>query len=510
VAKDRWIDFIEWARRARAKPTFDAEERDYRLAVAGAVRDLIEAADDPRQLGERVTAVRRQRLKSLEPLVPGGDLARLEDWAAEDEQGLAQALRPFSEAVDPVDRFDRFVLAVENGPGADRFAGGGLVAGSLLNFGASPEQLPVVRPFHFRRVRELLGEGAPPSATIVEEYRRSLAFAHEVESALRDAGVPVRDMTDVESLITVCSMQHELWTGRSDAADSRRDTEPDVYLAVCAMYRNEAAYLAEWIEFHRLVGVERFFLYDNESDDDSGEVLAPYVEQGIVVRHEQPGSAATSQAGLDQIKIPAFHHCLATHGPEARWIAFIDTDEFLFSPTGRPLSELLPGYERWPAVAVNGALFGTSGHVTRPEGLVLENYTTRLDRHATRRIKSIVDPAAVTRCLDAHKFEARRGMTVDENGYPISWEGNRYWRGHMTKSPSLERLRINHYFARSEEDLRAKQARRAADWVPRPVPTSEEVQESHTAGVTDETILTYLAPLRAALRQVAGRRSKLR
>ena len=40
------------------------------------------------------------------------------------------------------------------------------------------------------------------------------------------------------------------------------------YLAVCAIYRNEAPYLREWIEFHRLVGVERFFLYNNESTDD--------------------------------------------------------------------------------------------------------------------------------------------------------------------------------------------------------------------------------------------------
>jgi hypothetical protein len=236
-------------------------------------------------------------------------------------------------------------------------------------------------------------------------------------------------------------------------------------------------------------------------------VLAPYVEDGVVVRYEQAGAPAASQAALDQIKIPAFHHCLASHGTEARWIAFIDTDEFLFSPAGRPLSEVLVEYERWPAVAVNGALFGTSGHVTRPEGLVLENYTTRLDRHATRRIKSIVDPAAVTRCLDAHKFETRTGMTVDENGYPISWEGNRYWRGHMTKSPSLEKLRINHYFARSEEDLRAKQARRAADWVPRPVQTSDEVEQAHTDGVQDEMMLGYLPALRAALTRRAGRRT---
>ena len=45
------------------------------------------------------------------------------------------------------------------------------------------------------------------------------------------------------------------------------------YLSVCAIYRNEAPYLAEWIEFHRLVGAERFFLYDNGSTASGSSVL---------------------------------------------------------------------------------------------------------------------------------------------------------------------------------------------------------------------------------------------
>ena len=69
------------------------------------------------------------------------------------------------------------------------------------------------------------------------------------------------------------------------------------YLSICAIYRDEAPYLREWIEFHRLVGVERFFLYNNGSEDDHLEVLAPYVEDGIVVLHDWPVFPAPA-AGL--------------------------------------------------------------------------------------------------------------------------------------------------------------------------------------------------------------------
>src|SRR3954454_3236476 len=133
----------------------------------------------------------------------------------------------------------------------------------------------------------------------------------------------------------------------------------DRYLSVCAIYLDEAPYLREWIEFHRLVGVERFYMYDHESTDDHLAVLAPYIENGTVVVQEWP---------IQPGQLEAYDHCVATHGDETRWIACIDIDEFLFSPTLRPVSEILPDYEQHPALAVNWAMFGTSGHLTKPEG----------------------------------------------------------------------------------------------------------------------------------------------
>ena len=107
------------------------------------------------------------------------------------------------------------------------------------------------------------------------------------------------------------------------------------YLSACAIYRNEAPYLREWIDFHRLVGVERFFLYDNGSDDEHRDVLARYRGDLVVVREwdQSPGQLA------------AYEHCLAEHGSESRWIAFIDVDEFLFSPAGDSVADALRRYD---------------------------------------------------------------------------------------------------------------------------------------------------------------------
>jgi hypothetical protein len=40
------------------------------------------------------------------------------------------------------------------------------------------------------------------------------------------------------------------------------------YLSICAIFKDEAPYLQEWIEFHRLLGVEKFYLYNNNSRDN--------------------------------------------------------------------------------------------------------------------------------------------------------------------------------------------------------------------------------------------------
>ena len=48
-------------------------------------------------------------------------------------------------------------------------------------------------------------------------------------------------------------------------------------LSVVAIMKNEGPYLREWIEYHKLVGVEKFYLYNNGSTDDTVEILSPYV-----------------------------------------------------------------------------------------------------------------------------------------------------------------------------------------------------------------------------------------
>lgn len=53
------------------------------------------------------------------------------------------------------------------------------------------------------------------------------------------------------------------------------------YLSATCIIKNEAEYMPEWLEYHLLVGFEKFYIYDNGSTDNIKQVLAPYVDASI-------------------------------------------------------------------------------------------------------------------------------------------------------------------------------------------------------------------------------------
>jgi SAM-dependent methyltransferase len=272
------------------------------------------------------------------------------------------------------------------------------------------------------------------------------------------------------------------------------DVAVDAYLSACLAFKNEASYLREWIEFHRLVGVERFFLYNHASLDGHREALAPYLEDGLVTLEDWPDVPAA--------QTDMYNHCLAHHGSESRWIAFLDTDEFLFSPTGEQLPGLLAEYEQWPGLVANWAIFGTSGHRTRPPGLVIESYRWRNDEPDEPRnkiFKCIVDPARVTRCLDPHSFEFTDGGFVDERKRPVE--------GQFTERPLYSRIRINHYYTRSEEECAHKYARGRGSDAVRMRGGEAPLEHLHDKlhDKRDEAILGYVPALRNVLAEVNER-----
>ncbi|MGH3427460.1 MAG: glycosyltransferase family 92 protein [Mycobacteriales bacterium] len=264
-------------------------------------------------------------------------------------------------------------------------------------------------------------------------------------------------------------------------------TRPPVGLAVCAIFRDEARYLAEWVTFHRVQGVERFYLYDNLSSDDWRSELAPEIASGVVEVTEWPHEPGQQRA---------YDDCIERHRGDVRWIAAIDIDEFLFSPTGLPLPAVLRRFDTHPGVVVNRLFFGTNGHRRPPDGLVTENYPMRArdDHPSNALVKSIVYPRMTLSALSAHYFRLR-GNPVAEDGSPALF---------ITREPAtFDLLRINHYYAKSEQEFRRKVDLPRAD-----TGTVTDRMGIPPDEVRDEAILRFDAEMRTALAARGGGRQQ--
>lgn len=211
-------------------------------------------------------------------------------------------------------------------------------------------------------------------------------------------------------------------------------------LSITAIMKNEGPYLKEWLDYHILVGVDKFYLYDNESTDNTTEILKPYIKRGIVDYTYYPGKAQ---------QMNAYHDSLNKHYNETKWMAIIDLDEFIVVTEHENIPEYLNTLpQNFAQLTIGWVQYGSSGHKTKPDGLLMENYK----RHAEKSwgIKSIVNPRLVIDLTNPHSHIVA-GFTIDENGKKLGriiQDENR--------NITTNKIRCNHYVTKSFEEYVAR------------------------------------------------------
>lgn len=216
-----------------------------------------------------------------------------------------------------------------------------------------------------------------------------------------------------------------------------------IELAVCGIFQNEGRFLKEWIEFHKLVGVQRFYLYNNNSTDNYNEILRPYVETGEVELFDWP----ESDRGL-RAQVSAYNDCLAKTKSTVKWVAFLDLDEFLYPIQEFKLTSILKEYEEFGEVSVNWFMFGTSDVSKIPDDELMIEYLTKCDPKGNKHVKSIVRPDHVTRFSSPH-FAQCLPNYVQVNPEKKGIKGFKFFSPEI----SYDKIRINHYWTRDKYHL---------------------------------------------------------
>jgi hypothetical protein len=170
-------------------------------------------------------------------------------------------------------------------------------------------------------------------------------------------------------------------------------------IAICAIFKDEARYLLEWLAFHRLIGVDSFVLYDNGSTDGGADL----VRRSHFARHvtliDWPGFG---------MQIPAYQDFCDYHAAKFDWAAIIDLDEFIMPVGGDTIREPLRLFIN-PASVVRLWSIGTSAPAERAGDRELHQTPDRqLPNQPSRQASSGAWQGGIDGKLDASYHQCQR------------------------------------------------------------------------------------------------------
>ena len=198
--------------------------------------------------------------------------------------------------------------------------------------------------------------------------------------------------------------------------------------------------LDEWVKYHLGIGFDHIVIYDNKSIVPVENVWGSKVS--VIKEEREFEGSAEDNCHNDTVK-----------NFNADWIARIDVDEFIVLKQHNNINEFLEPYKEYGGVGINWRIFGTSGHKTKPEGLVKDNYVWRIPddcggiiNGGSFHLKTIIRREF---CLQVHHphfcRSSRPLVNEDFEPYPDAWTAS-----------SRKKAVIHHYITKSEDEWMEK------------------------------------------------------
>lgn len=263
-------------------------------------------------------------------------------------------------------------------------------------------------------------------------------------------------------------------------------------LAACVIVKNEGDGILEWGLYHHLIGFETLIIIDDGSTDHTPREIAKLARFCDVRGHKYNRLLGDTQPR-------AYHRVCSRYQSEFDWIAFIDADEFIFSPHEDHIHQLLQRHHQAAAIGLPWLFFGSSGHETKPNDLVLNSYTKRAQFNKFSpqlHVKTLVRPDKVMRCINPHAFEVE-GDYVGPDGQVLQWAQK---RGIMDKYSDYSSWRVNHYFTKSRENWVQRMVRGQLGANTQRTPKDFTTYDKND--VADESALTLAAKVRELIDQL--------
>ncbi|MDE2038212.1 MAG: glycosyltransferase family 92 protein [Patescibacteria group bacterium] len=187
-------------------------------------------------------------------------------------------------------------------------------------------------------------------------------------------------------------------------------------LSITTLIKYEAAFVPEWIEHHSKIGVEHFYIYDNNAAGGSSpirEAVGRYVQEGLVTYIPWPYPYRLYDYRLKPFwpedahfytQISQIHHAIYRFAHETEWLLACDVDEYFHPARGGGIKASLESFRKAPAIQVSGYYVdGTADELRKAaeDGVVVS--FKRREKEPTSPKKLIINTAEA-RAVSIHEI----------------------------------------------------------------------------------------------------------
>lgn len=136
----------------------------------------------------------------------------------------------------------------------------------------------------------------------------------------------------IASLLSTLHSYFVIDTKLDGVSSSKDDVKLQQPVAFCVLAKDEKD-LYEWIDYHRQLGVSKFYVMDEYSEPPLDLLISEFIDSGLVEykRYSFFWTNVWHYSGFptkNHLRT-AFDECLHLHGHKHQWLGFLDADEFV-------------------------------------------------------------------------------------------------------------------------------------------------------------------------------------
>ena len=262
------------------------------------------------------------------------------------------------------------------------------------------------------------------------------------------------------------------------------------YACIVTSARNEGLYLIDWVSYHRSIGFEQIFVYSNDNEDGSDDILQILANANYIIWVRN----ITGEYCRPQAKAYGHAFGLSDEVIRYRWTAVIDLDEFIVLDPSEfnGLKNFLTVHEDRGSdvIHLNWNMMTSCKKVKYDPRPVFERFNFRT-----------VDANMHTKCI----FKTKIAMHSSPH-YPIipSWQPVKHVNADgssfnstinmaLSDTPMIKPACVNHYYYKSKEEFVVKFSRsRGFDMIDkkltRTVP-EDLAKDFHNQFISDDIII---------------------